>query len=131
VTAATTSDTITTIRSGYQRFAEQDIPGLMALLADDIEWTIPGPAGVDGVYRGHEGVGEFFGKLPYPELEVRPESFVADGDRVVAIGRHFGKSPSGVAFEVGFAHVWEAGADGKLVSFHEYTDTEKLGQALS
>jgi uncharacterized protein len=118
------------VREGYRRFAKQDIEGVLALFSPEITWTIPGPHGLDGTYRGHAGVGEFFAKIAqaWEELDLHVDEVLADGDRVVALGRHIGKGPGG-AFEVGFAHAWVIDGD-QLVSFVEYSDTETLGRAL-
>jgi uncharacterized protein len=118
------------IRGGYRRFTERDIDGVLAILSPEITWTIPGPEGLEGTYRGRAGVGEFFGKVAaaYEELNVNVDELLAAGDSVVALGRHTGRGPGG-PFEVGFAHVWRTRA-GEPVSFVEYTDTETLGAAI-
>lgn len=123
-------DNATRIRDGYELFAKQDIEGVLALFSPQIRWTIPGPAPVAGEYVGHEGVGEFFKRIAtvWSRLEVRPTEFIAEGDTVVAVGRHVGEGPGGT-FDVGFAHVWQL-EDGRSVSFHEYTDTAALERAL-
>src|SRR5690349_6600378 len=51
------------IRSGYEAFAAGDIPGVLAIFADDISWTIPGRSPLAGVYTGHDEVLGFFGQL--------------------------------------------------------------------
>jgi ketosteroid isomerase-like protein len=51
------------VRSGYEAFAAGDIPAVLAIFADDINWTIPGSSPVSGVYTGHDEVLGFFGQL--------------------------------------------------------------------
>lgn len=115
------------IRTGYEAFARQDIPAVLELFDDGIEWYSPDELPGGGTYRGPAGVAEFFGQLPglYAELRVEPDEFLEAGDRVIVEGHHRGRVASGAEFEVGFAHVWTV-RDGKAVAFREYTDTGKL-----
>jgi ketosteroid isomerase-like protein len=62
---------------------------LLALVAEDIEWVIPGEDWpLAGTHRGHAGLAAVLQKaskeieMTYPE----PPEFVAQGDRVLAIG---------------------------------------------
>jgi uncharacterized protein len=127
---AVTTNSTELVREGYRRFAKQDIEGVLALFSPEISWTIPGPEGLGGTYRGHAGVGEFFGKIGevWETLEIHVDEVIADGDRVIVLGRHIGKGAGG-EFAVGFVHAWRTEGD-QLVSLVEYTDTEKLRQAL-
>lgn len=52
-----------------------------------------------------------------------PKEFVAEGATVVALGEYCGTyRATGKSFKAPFAHVWKF-HDGKVVSFHQYTDT--------
>ena len=42
-------------RSGYAAFAAGDIPGVLALFADDLVWSTPESISFGGVYRGVPG----------------------------------------------------------------------------
>jgi ketosteroid isomerase-like protein len=50
------------VKQAYAAFGRGDLPGLLALLGDDIVWTTPGPADVPtaGERRGKAAVAEFF-----------------------------------------------------------------------
>ena len=79
------------IKGGYEAFARGDGADLFSRFASDIEWTTPAgsPRGLGGVYKGHEEVQGFFGKVlnAYGEgMAVRPEEFVAAGDRLIVLG---------------------------------------------
>ena len=71
-----------------------DTQALLALVAEDIEWIIPGegwPLG--GTHRGHAGLAATLQRAS-EEVEMtypRPPEFVAQGDRVLAIGVAVGK----------------------------------------
>lgn len=114
------------VRGGYEAFDRGDIPAVLAIFADDIEWYAPDELPDGGTYRGPQGVAQFFGVLPthYQELRVEPDRFLDAGDGVVVEGHHRG-TIGGVAFEVGFAHVWTL-REGRAVRFREYMDTGKL-----
>src|SRR5689334_899805 len=127
------SENTDTIRSGYEAFGRQDIPGVLAVFAEDIEWvpaaSLPNP----GVYRGHDGVTGFFATLPetYGELRVEPDEYLdAEGDRVVVTGHHRGHGPSGTEFEADFVHIWTV-RDGKAATFVEVTDSAAITPALA
>jgi uncharacterized protein len=121
---------VETIRSGYEAFGRQDIPGVLAVFADDIEWTTPESLPVGGTVRGHDGVGGFFQSLPryYPELRVEPQEFLDAGDTVVVLGHHHGRAAGG-EFHVPFAHVWTM-SGGKAKRFREYNDSATLLRVL-
>jgi hypothetical protein len=83
-------DNIRIIKDAYELFKKGDIPGLLNMLTDDVEWITPGPKDimpVAGQRRGRNGVAEFFSTLSSQEnVEVfEPEEYIAQGDKVVAI----------------------------------------------
>lgn len=111
------------IRNTYESFGRGDIPAVLGALADDIVWTVPPVDGWGGTYRGRDAVLGFFASLPerYGPWDLRPEEFLADGDTVVARGRHC--FPDGD--EIPFAMFWTV-RDGRAVSFQEYVDNTAL-----
>jgi uncharacterized protein len=122
-------DNVSLIREGYDRFAAGDVEGVFALFSPELEWTIPGPAAIAGVYKGHEQVGGFFAKLPTLwEQEVRPRELLGDGDRVIVLGEHRIRR-NGRDSTVPFAHEWTV-ENGLATAFYEYTDTAKFEQIL-
>lgn len=115
------------VRTGYAAFARQDIPAVLAMLDDDIEWYAPDELPAGGHYHGPDGVLEFFGKLveTYTELRVEPDRFLgADDDRVVVEGHHRGRLGD-TPFEIGFVHIWTF-RGGSAIAFREYEDSGKL-----
>ena len=119
------------IRGGYAAFAAGDIPAVLALFDDELVWSTLDSVPGGGVYRGPQGAGEFFGKLPlnYGELSVEPERFTDAGNSVVVQGRHRGRTVSGNAFDVPWMHLWTL-RDGKATSFTEVYDTAPVVRAL-
>ena len=109
-----------------------DREGLLALVAEDIEWIIPGTDWpLAGTHRGHVGVAEVLQKASdqvettYPE----PPEFVAQGDRVVVVGVATGKIKS---TNKPFKDDWVFDIivrNGKLTKIREYIDTQALARA--
>ena len=106
------------VRQAYEAFGSGDIPAMLELLTDDVEFTMQGPPVLPyaGTHRGREGVAEFFSllgeNLEFERFE--PREFVAQGDTVVVLGddRSIVKS-TGRAFEEEWAHVYTF-RDGKV-----------------
>ncbi len=99
------------VRQAYEAFGSGDIPAMLGMLTDDVEFTMQGPPVLPyaGTHRGREGVAEFFSllgeNLEFERFE--PREFVAQGDTVVVLGdeRSLVKS-TGRAFEQKWAHVY-------------------------
>ena len=108
---------------------EQD---LLALAAEDLEWTIPGEDWpLAGTHRGHAGLSHLLQKAnetletSFPE----PPEFVAQGDRVLVVGVATGKVK---ATNRSFKDDWVFAItvrDGKVTNIREYVDTQALARA--
>ncbi|HEY7336475.1 MAG TPA: nuclear transport factor 2 family protein [Bryobacteraceae bacterium] len=122
-------------KKGYADFQKGDIPSIIAVLDENIEWTTPGDESVDaaGTRRGKAGVQEFFQRVnEIWEFErFEPREYVAQGDTVVAIGHYAVKSrKTGRRTSADWVMVWKI-RNGKLVNFKEYTDTLALYRAAA
>ena len=115
------------VQETYEAVGRGDVPALLDLLTDDVEWTFQGPSAIPfaGTRRGREGVAEFFslvgGNLEFERFE--PREFVAQGDTVVVLG--FERSlikPTGRTFGQEWAHVYRL-RDGKVAEFLALEDT--------
>src|SRR3954451_16622519 len=80
---------VQTVKDFFAAIGRGDKEGLLALVAEDVEWIIPGKDWpLAGTHRGRAGVADALEKaskevpFSYPEL---PE-YVAQGDRVLVIG---------------------------------------------
>ncbi len=127
-----TQENVQVVKDGYAAFMRGDVPGLLALLSEDVEWHIPGPGlPLEGVYRGHGGVANFFQKLTQESdiLDFQPREFLAEGDRVLVVGweRVKVKATNRTA-EVDWVMSFTV-RNGKVVSFREYTDTKAIADA--
>jgi uncharacterized protein len=124
-----------TVQAGYELFGKGDIPNLLKLYTDDVEFVIPGASQAipyAGIYRGKEAVATFFTKL-HEAMEFErfePVEFIAQGDKLVALGYAKGQvRATGHSEEEEWAHVFQL-RDGKVSRFQVYTDTAAVAQAF-
>ena len=82
-------ENIQAVKDGYQASSCGDIPGLLALLTEDVEWHHPGTYSLSGTYQGHNGVVRFLQKVDQDLniLDLQPREFVAEGDRILVLER--------------------------------------------
>lgn len=123
---------VAVVRRVYDAFASKDVPALFALFAEDgtIYQSSRVPWG--GIYRGHEGMGEFLGRLTGSiQSQVETERYIADEEgHVIAIGHTRGHVvATGEPFDIAEVHLWTV-ANGKVTRFESYIDTGKMRTAL-
>ncbi len=127
-------DNVKRVQQIYADFGQGNIPGILAALADDVEWKEPpaGPPPFAGTYRGREQVGELFGQLAEaaePE-QFEPREFIAQGDTVVALGYYrFRARATGRTWETDWAMVWRF-REGKVARFRIFKDSAAEAAAL-
>ncbi len=117
----------------YAAFGRGDIDYILAALADDIVWVVPGvtlPS--SGRHVGKAAVAAFFqsvgGTWNFTAFE--PREFIASGDSLAVIGHYAGSSrATGKSIATDWVMCWKF-RDGKLAHFQEFTDTELLANAL-
>ena len=105
---------------------------LLALVADDFEWIIPGEDWpLAGTHRGHAGLTDVLQKAS-EEMEISTSErreFAAQGDRVLVVGFATGKVK---ATNKTFKDDWVFAItvrNGKLTNIREYIDTQALARA--
>jgi hypothetical protein len=105
---------------------------VLALVAEDIEWIVPGEGWpLAGTHRGHAGLTDVLKKAS-EEIETtypKPPEFVAQGDRVLVVGVATGKIK---ATNKTFKDDWVFAItvqNGKLTNIREYIDTQALARA--
>ena len=112
---------------GRARTKRPDMTPLLSLYSDDVEWHVPAMENVPfaGPRRGIAAVRDFFAAVTegLDVLQFEPHEYIAQGDKVVALGRYSWRVKATVReFSSDFAHVCTI-RDGKIVRFHEYMDT--------
>ena len=120
-------------KSCYAAFGRGDIPAILAVLANDIEWTTPGEGvPTQGVRRSVAEVARFFEIVAatWDFTAFEPREYVASGDTVVAIGTYAAIArATGKQASSEWVMVWKM-RDGKVTYFREFTDTQALAAAV-
>lgn len=120
------------VQSGYEAFNRQDIPAVLALYDEQIEWVERGGGRApSGTFRGPQAVGkDVFATVPanFEEFRADPEQFIDAGDHVVVIGRFRGRAKSGAVLDAPFAHVQRI-RNGKITHFTNYVEAEAWAKA--
>jgi len=126
---------VQTIQAAYAAFAKNDPSVLFGAMAPDIAWNeAQGNPLADGnPYVGAQAIGEgVFGRLManIDGFAAETDRFVDGGDDVIVLGRYTGTMKKGGAtLDAQFCHVYRF-ADGKIVSFQQYTDTEQWARLM-
>ena len=120
------------VKDFFAAMGSGDKQRLLSLVAEDIEWIIPGEDWpLAGTHRGHAGLADLLQKAnetvetSYPE----PPEFIAQGDRVLVVGFATGRIK---ATNRTFEDHWVFDItvrNGKLTNIREYIDTQALARA--
>ena len=127
-----TRENVQIVRDFFAAIGRGDKQGLLALVAEDIEWIIPGENWpLAGTHRGHAGLAEVLRKASV-EVEMtypKPPEFIAQGNRVLVVGVATGKIK---ATNRAFKDDWVFAItvqNGKVTKIREYVDTQALARA--
>src|ERR1700754_4407117 len=84
---------IQTAKDSFAAIGRGDKEGLTALVAEDIEWIVPGKDWpLAGTHRGHAGLENILQKASEAlATSTEPREFGAQGDRVLVVGFAKGK----------------------------------------
>ena len=126
-----TEKNVQTVKDFFAAIGRGDKEGLLALIAEDIEWIIPGEDWpLAGTRRGHAGLADLLQTASKSiETSTEPREFVAQGDRVLVVGFAKGKiKATNKTFEDHFVFAITV-RDGKLTNIREYIDTQALARA--
>ena len=121
------------IKGAYAAFAGGDVPAVLGVFADDIEWHEADGMPYGGVYRGGEAVVQnVFGPISQDVegFALTPEEFMSAGDTVAAVVRYTGTGKvTGKPLDLPVVHVWDI-QDGKAVRFRQFADTVKFAEVV-
>jgi uncharacterized protein len=127
-----TQENVQMVKDFFAAIGSGDKQRVLALVAEDIEWIIPGEDWpLAGIHRGHVGLADVLQKAS-KEVETtypKPPEFVAQGDRVFVVGVATGKIK---ATNKPFKDDWVFDItvrNGKVTKIREYIDTQALAQA--
>src|SRR6185312_9422232 len=120
------------VKDFFAAIGRVDKQRLLALVAEDIEWIIPGEGWpLAGTHRGHAELAAVLQKASQ-EIETTyptPPEFVAQGDRVLVVGVATGTIK---ATNKPFKDDWVFAItvqNGKVTKIREYIDTQALARA--
>jgi len=127
-----TQGNVQLVKDFFAAISGGDKQDLLALVAEDIEWIIPGKDWpLAGTHRGHAGLENVLQKaseeveMTYPE----PPEFVGQGDRVFVVGIATGKiKATNRLFEDNWVFDMTV-RKGKLQKIREYIDTQAMARA--
>ena len=121
------------IREHYAASDRGDLDGMLAPFAPDVQWTEAAGFPYAGTYIGPDAVAtNVFQRIQedWDDYTVAIDEVLDAGDAVVGIGTYSGTyRRTGRFFAARVAHVWRL-ADGKVVAFEQFTDTELVSRAL-
>jgi Ketosteroid isomerase-related protein len=121
------------VKRAYAAFAEGDVPAVLGMFADDIEWHEAEGMPYGGVYRGGEAVVQnVFGPISQDVegFALTPEEFMAAGDTVAVVVSLTGTGKAtGKPLDLPVVHVWDI-QDGKAVRFRQFADTVKFADVV-
>lgn len=104
---------LATIERFFSAYAAHDLATLASVLADDIEWTIPGRHPLSGTKRGITEVVAFFDQLGKAGFQANTIFLGANEELVVDIHRGWSTRLEGKV-DTTWALVWRFGGDGKI-----------------
>jgi uncharacterized protein len=126
-------DPVEVVRRGYAAYEAEGIDGILEFLDSEVEWRNPADSPIAGVFRGHDGVREWFrlAEEAFAEIRFTPKEIIEAPDgRILAIcdavirGRG-----SDVVIEIPFAHVIEV-RDGLAVYFQMFPQISEARAAV-
>lgn len=125
---------LSTVKAFYDALGRGDVATMTALLDDDLEWTeAEGFPYFAGTWRSSKDVVEhLFVPLgrDWDGFSAIAETFVTQDGTVVAFGNYGGiNRATGRTLAAPFAHRWLV-ANGRIVSFVQYTDTLLVDRAM-
>jgi uncharacterized protein len=129
-----TEKNIQIVKDFFAAIGRSDKDGLLALVSEDIEWTVPGDDWpLAGTHRGHAGLAAVLQKAS-EEVEMAyptPPEFVGQGQRVFVVGVATGRIKS---TNKPFKDNWVFDItvrDSKVANIREYIDTQAMVRAAS
>ncbi|MCB0289407.1 MAG: nuclear transport factor 2 family protein [Calditrichaeota bacterium] len=122
------------IRSFFDHFAAENVPGILKLLAEEVEWHFPGSPDIPfaGVYQGPKRVSEFFRRMndAVVIVEFALEDVIVQEDAAAATGMLQGRARSTEdSFSTPWAMVFNV-SHGKIRKCQTFLDTAKVGLAF-
>jgi uncharacterized protein len=128
-------DNVELIRKMYAAFGAGDVQTILNNVADDAEWINYGPATIPyaGSRSGRNQILEFFQAIDSSTTggKVTADTFISEGDTVVAIGRYTASvRNTGAQIDTPVAHVFTV-RNGKVTKWVGFSDSARVAEAHS
>jgi len=125
------STNLSVVKGAYEAFQRGDIPAILEVIADDVEWRVVGPASLPfpRECRNKNEVSAFFKSLAESDdiAVFEPREYIDAGDDIVTLGFVKGTIRStGEAVESEWIHVMTL-KNGLLTRFVQFFDTATRG----
>jgi ketosteroid isomerase-like protein len=126
---------LTTVQGIYSAFAAGDLPAVLGMMDESIEWAEAegNPWGGEKPFVGPQAVVDrVLVRIPAETdgFTATPQRFTETEDGCLVEGRYTGTAKAtGQPFDLQFAHVWRLSGD-KIVSFQQYIDTAAWRRVL-
>lgn len=121
-----------TVQGLYAAFGTRDRGTLLTLLDPEVEWVQNAGFPGGGRHRGAENVlNNVFAKFrqEWDGWQAPVSEWLDAGEAIIAIGEYRGTfKHTGRSMTAAFAGIYRV-RDGRIVSFHQYTDTAKIVEA--
>lgn len=119
---------LATVEEAYAAFSRNDIPALLDVLADNVDWLMPGPPNLlpyAGPRRGPQQVAAFFEALnEAEEIELfKANDFIEGENKVIVLGSYRARARvTGRVISLQWVHVVTL-CSGKIDRLHGFFDT--------
>ena len=127
-TATTMAKTASAVvQEAYQAFGRKDVPALLNLLSETVDWEFVGSAQLPyaGRRQGKQGVADFFAAVAKMDdiHEFEPREFIEAGDHVTVLGwERTTAIDTGHSFESDWMHLFTV-RDGKVTRWRGFFNT--------
>ncbi|MBC7272602.1 MAG: nuclear transport factor 2 family protein [Streptomyces sp.] len=136
MTTAQQQTTAAVVDAFFERFGAGDLPGLLDLFADRVDFRVSGSPQVPwtGARSTRQEISEFFGV--FPKVLTAPQSFtlharLVDGPHAVVMAESaFGVLATGKTFTNAYALHFSV-EDGQIVRYHMYEDSYAIAEAFT
>jgi ketosteroid isomerase-like protein len=120
-------EALNVVQQAYEAFGRQDIPALLNLVADEVDWKFVGPASLPhcSLRRSPAEVADFFTALGSVEdLTVfEPREFIEASENVTVLGYLEGYArDTNQKFQSEWVHVWTV-RNGKITRHRGFSNT--------
>jgi ketosteroid isomerase-like protein len=117
----------TIVQQAYEAFGRGDVPAMLELVADEVDWEFVGPASLPyaGRRRNRSEVGKFFADIPRADdlQAFEPREFIEGGEHVTVLGWERATAlDTGTRFEGEWVHVFTV-KSGKITRWRGFFNT--------